>query len=273
MNSRIILGAVSVLAISSSATANLVIDRGLPTANLNNVSGANRSNVTWGFGQNPSEDYFSGDSFTLGSTGDPGNPTWMITKITTWTSGGSATDPNFALGDRFSNVRLFVGTNGLSEAAGGNFSLGSNSTDNSDISITKTTYMNGDSYQGTTGSMINLYKVEFSNLNIEVGAGDNVLFGVTGSARDNLTHTWFNHASNAALSGSTQQGSDDLYYYHTLSNLATGSGAWSSLGNGWDKASDINVLVEAQAVPEPATMTVLGLGLAAVAARRRRKNS
>lgn len=272
MNSRIILGAVSVLAISSSATANLVIDRGLPTANLNNVSGANRSNVTWGFTQNPSEDYFSGDSFNLGSTGDPNNPTWMITKITTWTSAGAVSDPSFALGDRFSNVRLFVGTNGLSEASAGNFSLGNNNTDNSDITITKTTYSNGESYQGTSGTFSNLYRVEFNNLNIEVGAGEDVLFGVTGTARS-TANTWFNHASNAALSGSTQQGSDNLYYYHTLNNLATGSGAWSSMGNGWDKASDINVLVEAQAVPEPATMTVLGLGLAAVAARRRRKNS
>jgi len=268
---RLSLGVASLVVISSSATAALVVDRGLPTANLNNISGANRSNVTWGYGQSP-EQYFTGDDFTLGATGDINNPTWQITKITTWTTGGTAGDLNFFMGDRFSNVRLFVGgASGISEAAAGNFALGQDQTDNANITFTRTTYQGGENYQTTSGAQAQLWKVEFTGLAIDVNPGDMVQLGITGTAR-NAGFTWFNHASNAALSGSTQQGSDDLMRYHNLNDLVAGSGTWDSLGNGWDKSSDMNMLVEAQAVPEPATMTILGLGVAAFAARRKKKN-
>ena len=266
---RLTAVAMATATLASASFATLVVDRGLPTANLNDGSGALRSNVAWGFGQNP-EQYFSGDDFVLGSTGDPGNPSWKITKVTMWTTGGAAGDPNFFLGDRFENVRLFMGTNGVSEVASGMFSVGQNQTDNADINIFKTTYSDNSNYEAF-GNQIQLWQVEFSNLSIMVNAGQEVLFGVTGAARDQNLDTWFNHASNAALSGSTQQGTDDLFRYFDLQDLVSGSGYYDSNGNGWDKSSDINILVEAEAVPEPATM-LLGLGLLPLLRRRRKSN-
>ncbi|MBK6722144.1 MAG: hypothetical protein IPG58_02350 [Acidobacteria bacterium] len=50
----------------------LVFDRGLPTANLNNAAGANRSNVAWAF----DGDYITGDDFSFGTVGEK----WLITK-------------------------------------------------------------------------------------------------------------------------------------------------------------------------------------------------
>jgi len=270
-STRLILGIAIATVFASSASAALVVDRGLPTANLNNVSGANRSNVAWGYAQNP-EQYFTGDDFTLGATGDVNNPMWQVTKVTTWAVAGNNGDLNFFLGDRYENVRLFMGgLSGISQVSGGNFTLGQDQTDNADITISRVTYANGEGYD-SFGNFAQLWKVEFSNLNLIVNPGELTQFGVTGTARDQVNRTWFNHASNAALSGSTQQGSDDLYRYHDLQDLVTGSGLDDSNGNGWDKSSDINVLIEAQAVPEPATMTLLGLGAASVIAKRRRRN-
>lgn len=272
MNKKLLAGLAISLAATSIANAVLVIDRGLPTANLNNVSGANRSNVSWGFGQNP-EEYFSGDDFTLGATGDSNNPVWKINTITTWATAGPNNDSNFDLSDRFLDARLYVGgLSGLSLVQSTGFANSAKTGDNPDVIISKVNYSNGEGYQGTSGSFIQLWKIEWTNLNLIVNPGELTQFGVTGSALDQSTHTWFNHASNAALSGSTQQGSDDLYRYHTLNDLASGSGAWTSNGNGWDKASDVNILVEAEAVPEPATM-LLASALIPFLARKRKKSN
>lgn len=56
---------------SVMAQSTLVCDRGLPTANLNNAAGANRSNVAWSFGN----DWITGDDCTIGAAGAPrGHP-------------------------------------------------------------------------------------------------------------------------------------------------------------------------------------------------------
>ena len=51
----------------------LVFDRGLPTANLNNAAGANRSNVAWAF----DGDYITGDDFSFGTVGEK----WLLSLI------------------------------------------------------------------------------------------------------------------------------------------------------------------------------------------------
>ncbi len=47
-------------------------------------------------------------------------------------------------------------------------------------------------------------------------------------------------------------------------------GTWTSLGNGWDKASDVNVRVYGQ-VPEPGTLLLLGSGLLGLVGVGRKK--
>ena len=41
------VGAASTVLFATSASAGLIVDRGLPTANLNNAAGPARSNVAW----------------------------------------------------------------------------------------------------------------------------------------------------------------------------------------------------------------------------------
>ena len=52
------------------ASAALLLDRGLPTANLNNDAGASRSNVQWAFGSDAQGMWLAGDDFTLGGQGN-----------------------------------------------------------------------------------------------------------------------------------------------------------------------------------------------------------
>ena len=59
MNKKILgLIAVALLAGPMAANAALLVDRGLPTTNLNNAAGANRSNVSWVFSGYTSADYW-----------------------------------------------------------------------------------------------------------------------------------------------------------------------------------------------------------------------
>ncbi len=62
---------------SSEVSAQVIFDRGLPTINLNNAAGANRSNVSW---QSTPGGSFVGDDFTIGTIGQ----TFVINSLTVW---------------------------------------------------------------------------------------------------------------------------------------------------------------------------------------------
>lgn len=272
---RTLAVALSAVTLASTSLAVLVVDRGLPTANLNNVSGANRSNVAWGDPQNP-EQYIIGDDFSMPNPGSSAD-TWTITKVTTWAVAGAAGDANFFMGDRYQNVRLYMGLPGIGLVTSGSFIAGTNTVQNFDgvtITVTRDQYVGGLDYETTSGAFAQLWKVEFSGLNFVVNAGDTVNLGVSGTAYDQVNRTWFNHSSNAGLSGSTQDGSDNLMREFDLANLPDPGVAWDSNQAGiWDKSSDMNMMIEAdyQAVPEPATMAIVGAGVAALLRTRRSK--
>lgn len=219
------------LTTAMSASAALLVDRGLPTANLNNAAGANRANVSWAFTQYTSADYWLvGDTFQNTSS-----QTWSINQITLWT----------------------VGTTDTAILRGG--------IDGSTIGvISDATYASpapDDLYQGSSGSYIPMHQVDFA-VNITLAPGQVYDFFLDGSGAETGIVVPFVHASNAALSGSPQDGADNLMLGAEVVNGVVDPltvGTWTSDANlpggqGWDKASDVNVLVYGTPVPEPTTM-------------------
>lgn len=254
-------GAVLAVSLSASiASASIIVDRGLPDQNLNNAAGGDRSNVAWGF--NPAV-YSVGDDFIVG------NSNYTLDALTVWIVAGSP-DPadGFALGDRFDTLSLFLGT------AGGNGSinrvattgLSGNAPANTDVTVNQVWYPGtSESYQGSGGGFIGIWEVTFNNLGIYAGANTQFNFAVDGddSTADEKPTT-FLHASNAALSGTPQDGADNLfnYYFGTAgdSSINFGGQLDSDQAGFWDKSSDINVRVSATDIPAPATLLLMGLG-------------
>jgi hypothetical protein len=221
-----------------ASPAGPVVDRGLPTTNLNNAAGADRANVAWSDGN----DAITGDTFKIGSAGQ----TWIVTGIRTWNIGHMGA----AFGDEFSTDTLYLGTGAVSPAATGTVAAGGSTDSNPNITHTAMTYSDGAGYQATDGSFRQLWQNDFTNLAYSVSGGQTNYFAVDGTTS---TYAWFNHASNAARSGSAQQGANDTYVAWSKSALTTPMTCDSSAPNvgcngGWDKSSDINVQVFASQV-------------------------
>lgn len=257
------------LLLSSAFADTLVFDRGLPTANLNDGAGANRSNISWGI---PGNQEFTGDTFTL--AGSQGVSKYVINTLRIWTAEGS--NLNFDFSSLYTSLRLYGGPAGstLSMLESGDFTGGA-ALNNPNIVITPVVYANGTGYEGAAGALYQPWQVDFTNLNWEVDAGTLMYFGILGLTKD-PDYYWVNHASNAALSGSTQQGADDLYLGFDTSNPGAVQ-VFDSNGLGWDKSSDINVQIFADAivnpVPEPASLLLFGTALGAILMVLRKKRA
>lgn len=231
----------------------VVFDRGLPTTNVNNAAGANRSNVAWADLENtptPSEYWLPGDDFTLAGS-------YAVTKIRVWS---------------------------ITDSAGLSLHLiqGNATTTLSSYTATPVKYANTESYQGGSGTFHDLYQLDFDvNLTL-TGAYDFFLDTTQPWVAYDSTYyrSPYLHASNKDLSGSTQQGANDEFkWYHVNSSSGvvetwfSGTGAGTSgFGVGWDKNSDGNVQVFA-AIPEASSVIALsfvGCGVAGMTWLRRR---
>lgn len=261
-----------ILASAAAHAAPIVFDRGLPVevANLNNAAGANRSNVAWGFNPYQGNTYYAGDDFTLAAG------TWTISTLRVWAVIGptSNTSPTL-IADRYSSIALYGGSGtSLTNLMSGN--TVDNSTDNPSISITKVQYSGGMTYEGTTGTPLNIYEIDFNNLNWTVTGGTLQHFSVAGvdNPSDQTFQPFFMHASNAALGGAPADGADNLYAAYVQNGTVLDFDSQiNSNGDGWDKSSDINVQIEASAVPEPASMALFAVALAGFGVARRQRGA
>lgn len=233
-----------------AADSVLAVDRGLPKANLNNASGSARSNVRWS-GDNQG---FVGDDFTIGAPGER----WVIDSIRTWTVPGYAGTTAGHLGDFYQDVRLYLGTasSDVTPVATAQLAEGSDEVANPNIRISKATN-DGVLLYDDFGTALPVWQIDFSNLNISVRGGSKTRFGVWGmgrpiAGRDGKTHIWFNHGSNAALSGARQDGADGVML--TFDGAGRADGMLRAEDKDWDKPSDINVQVFAHRVDGPAAV-------------------
>jgi hypothetical protein len=221
----------------------LVVDRGLPSSNLNDAAGASRSNVRWGWHDHG----FLGDDFTLGAAGEH----WVIDSVRTWAVPGGAGATFSHLGDYFQDVRLHIGQSDVTPVATAQLTAGSNETGNANVRVSDASE-NGALMYDDFGTPLHIWQVDFTNLGLAVDGGVKVRFGVWGMGRaipgdtDGKTFMWYNHASNAALSGSRQDGADGVMLLFDAAGRAEGT--HNAQGNGWDKPADINVQVIAHRV-------------------------
>ena len=247
LRGRSVLTAVAWLALASGAWAAdsmLVVDRGLPQGNLNNVSGAARSNVRWASGDTG----FLGDRFTVGAPGEK----WVIDSIRTWAVPGvHSLDPDH-LSDFYEDLRLYFGRAGgdLTPAASAVLSSGSEATSNPNIQISEATKAGAQLYDDF-GTFLRVWQIDFTNLNLPVEGGLPYGFGVWAQGREipsasGKAYEWFNHASNGSLSQAREDGADGVMLLFDASGRSAGT--FTAQGNGWDKNSNINVQVFAHRV-------------------------
>ena len=250
---RLLAGIGAILAASPALAQTMVVDRGLPTANVNSGT-ANQSNVAWGDSEstaNPAQYDVIGDSFTIGGSGN-----YTVTDIRVWEVNGPTT--------------------GLSLLGGVSGSTISTTPIDSSYTVESVTYANGQTYQGSSGNFMPIYQLDFK-VAINLAAGQTFDFFLNGSyvSYDDKGYVGPFLASSAGQSGG---GADGLMLLLNVNGSTTSVGTWNSqtgVGTsdwngypGWDKTSDANVEVF---VPDGGSaFMLLGSSLAGLAWLRRR---
>ncbi|HEX3798392.1 MAG TPA: VPDSG-CTERM sorting domain-containing protein [Verrucomicrobiae bacterium] len=247
----LVAGISIVLGGSSTYAQTLLVDRGLPTDNVNLPDpNPDRSNVAWADNEPAGTLPFApGDSFSL-------NTAATVTDIRVWEVGGGQS-PVTLLG-------------GISGSPIGVISTG--------VTATPVTYANGQGYLSQIGTSLPILQLDFT-VALSLTAGQTFDFFLANTLPGS-TQSPFIAASNAALSGSPQDGSDGTFLFYDPNtgtvdtwDTGTGDGTYDPGFAGWDKNSDANVQVFGVSAPDGgSTMLLLSSGFTGLAFLRRRLN-
>jgi hypothetical protein len=251
MKTQLVLGLAVFSLTGNMVFADLLVDRGLPSANLNDAAGSDRANVDWvqvpSSGNNTPTDYeMVGDTFQNTSS-----QTWNINQITLWTDGGTTTAASLWGGVQGSTIGVVQSSGVISDAT-----------------YPGATGANLQGYQAMSGAYFSLQQINFA-VNLTLAPGQTYNFFLDGTDPDSGYGLPFVEASNAALSGSPQDGADGKMLIAEVVNGEldpTSIETWDSNGDGWDKSTDVNVQVFGSSVPDTANTLILsGLGFVGLA--------
>ena len=247
----VMLGLVVIVfvTITAASASSLLFDRGLPTQNLNDSAGADRSNIAWADSSStsgPTSYYLYGDDFKIGTSG-----TYNIDRVTIWTVYFN------------SGLKLYGGTT--------NGTITELSSSYTSQSVFYPTTNEG--YQATSGAYETLYQIDFTtNWNVTGGQEYQFfLYGVPSYYEPyNKYMVPFLHASNKDLSGSPQEYANNLILRMSIDNGVVGSiSSLDTNGFPWDKSSDCNIQLYGSPVPLPGAIWLLGSGLLGLGGWRR----
>lgn len=290
MRGKKILSAAGILLASTglAAASTLVVDRGLPTDNLNFQAGNDRSNIAWAGGTNPEGlQRQTGDTFTLGPSGGAEDG-WQIDQLRTWFWAVNADDrPDKTISDLYNGISLFLGPSSEVDPIPliAQTGITGDSADAPNVTITEVTYAGSEPFERRSNVFKTLWQIDFFDLGT-LAPGD-YMFGLAGDPAEPgelLSDNFFIHASNADLGGVPADGADGLHINFT--GLAgdpfltferwVDSGPVSEGGLGLFNAStDLNIQVYASPIPLPGALPLMagGLGLLGVMGWRRRRAS
>lgn len=269
---RTLTSGLLLAAVAQTASALVIVDRGLPTSDLNDAAGPDRTNIAWSAPQTPTDAWMLGDQFNVGNP-FAGNPV-QITKVTLWAVGTQTDDlVGFDYADPAS-YQLYLRSSNLGLAF-----IDAITTDIS-VAVTPVTYSGGDSFQRVgTSTVDQLYQVDFTlTVPYTVPVNARVRFALGGFVGGNFVNPFLHATRSVDSGGNVQPGYDEVLYSYAAPNTdvsyfdfqyteSSDSAAFLP-AVGW--TSDFNVRVEA--IPEPSAAGVLaGVAALAVLWFRRRK--
>lgn len=178
-------------------TTTPLVNRDLPSSNVNEDAGANRCNFRWAGSTSSTIGY--GDDFQLYA-----GPSWVIYKIVVWVVPDVPVSPSYYLSDYYDDVALYMsdGQSGaLTLVKSASFS--GDGTSDQYVQVTPTDYGSSTGYQCSDGTYNQIWKIEFSNLSKTISANGTVYFGVIGTPK--VDRLWFNHATHGLADGTIRE--------------------------------------------------------------------
>jgi len=266
--------------LSGNLQAEVLYENALPNIFLNQPAGALRSKVALTESDPFSE--FDGTDVVF-SEASLGGDIVTVNSITTWSVASVVDNP---LGNEFTSVSLYYRPEGgtwqtLETGTPDTFFTSGSSTlvldSNPNMTHEEVPYRrNVTAYQSTDPGSPDVYypvwQNTFNNLDLVLSTGVDYQFAVWGTNPNADSTTlygyWFNHYSNALLSGAREDDKSGEYLRCSATNLSQPcSVEYPGFDQTWDKDANLNIVIDGSvtATPEPSSFIFPLAGILGVA--------